>query len=124
MGKFEPDKVRECLGLKEIFSIYEAGKTRRYGLLFTLNGAAFTLASYLLKDTPTNLRPIVPGVAIGMVLLTLILCVDIYGFGKKMADASGPLDLFTCRGRAALAMLGSVLIVGWASLAYFAWPHP
>jgi hypothetical protein len=51
-GKFEPEKVRECLGLKEIFSAYEAGKTRRYGLLFTLIGAAFTLASYLLKDAP------------------------------------------------------------------------
>jgi hypothetical protein len=56
-----------------------------------------------------------------MMLLTLILCVDIYHFGKKMADASGPLDLFACQGRAVLATLGFVLTVGWAFLACFAW---
>ena len=47
------------------FSEYEAGKKRRYELLFAVNGAAYTLAIWLAKASPATSAPTVPATAGG-----------------------------------------------------------
>jgi hypothetical protein len=41
------------LTLKDVYTLYESGKGRRYGLLFSANGAAFAILSFLVR-TPSR----------------------------------------------------------------------
>jgi hypothetical protein len=100
--------------IKEAFELYEDGKHRRYGLLFSVNGGAFAIAK-LLTENP---REVVLGdlslsqLSLGMMLFTAVMTVDIFAFGVKMqknylSDAFGPL------GKLVLVLLGVLLMVGW-----------
>ena len=76
---------------KDIIDIYESGKHRRYGLLFAMNGAGYTLAVFLFDLAPRMATPVV-----GYLLLVLLAVVlgrfsrlmgaDIDAFGKRMRD--------------------------------------
>ena len=100
--------------IPESFRIYEEGKHRRYGLLFSVNGGAFAIAK-LFSDANTakllgdlTLRQL----AIGMILFTILMTADIYMFGKKIRENYLP-DAFTVQGRAVLLLIGFLICAGW-----------
>jgi hypothetical protein len=100
--------------IKEAFELYESGKHRRYGLLFSVNGGAFAIAK-LLADKPKELvlgDLSLSQLSLGMILFTAVMTVDIFAFGVKMQktylqDAFGPL------GKVVLILLGVLLMLGW-----------
>ena len=100
--------------IAESFRIYEDGKHRRYGLLFSVNGGAFAVAK-LFGDA--NTAKLLGGLtlsqlAIGMILFTILMTADIYMFGKKIRDNYLP-DAFTVQGRAVLLLIGFLICAGW-----------
>jgi hypothetical protein len=103
------------LGLKDIFDLYESGKARRYGLLFSVHGGAFAIASFLAKDIKgrylAGWGAIV--LCIFMAIFTLLMYRDINEFGHKMRNLGGPLPLYTKPGRDFLFYLATLLTVAW-----------
>ena len=101
---------------KDAFALYEEGKHRRYGLLFSVNGGAFAVAKLLTGE------PGKPGIvlgdlslsqlALGMVLFTAVMTWDIFEFGRKMRKNYLP-DAFGTQGKIVLLSLGVLLCLGW-----------
>jgi hypothetical protein len=107
---------------KDEFELYENGKHRRYGLLFSVNGGAFAVAKLLTGECKTT--PVVLGdlvlwqLALGMVLFTAVMTYDIYKFGEKMQKKEYLGDeAFQRPGKFVLISLGFLLCVGWALVA-------
>ena len=104
------------LTTKDAFDLYETGKHRRYGLLFSVNGGAFAIAK-LLAGEPGN-DPVVlghltlPQLAIGMALFTVVMVADIFMFGEKMRTNELP-GAFGWQGKLVLFLLGFLLCAGW-----------
>jgi hypothetical protein len=100
--------------IKEAFELYENGKHRRYGLLFSVNGGAFAIAK-LLKGVPEK---IVLGdlslwqLSLGMIVFTIVMTWDIFAFGLKMRTAYLQ-DAFGTPGEIVLLLLGALLCLGW-----------
>lgn len=110
------------LELKDIYTLYEGGKGRRYGLLFSVNGAAFAIISFTIKEvSKTMSASFLPTVAGIMSVFTLVMACDIWRFGKTMADlGNGKLPIFRPGGRVVLVSISVLLICGWAGAVYFA----
>ena len=106
------------------FKTYEAGKQRRYALLFSVNGGAFTIAKLMAGPKPELILGGLSLVhlALGMVAFTLLMSVDIYFFGQHMrstipeekgASRSDYIDMFGRIGKAVLASIAVLLCAGW-----------
>lgn len=108
---------------KELFEAYEAGKHRRYALLFSVNGGAFAVVGLLFER-----RLVTAGlltlrqIAIGMILFTAVMCFDILAFGLKMRFKTRPGKDFALNGGGLFAwpgwfVLGALWLListGWA----------
>jgi hypothetical protein len=69
----------------KFFEAYEAGKHRRYGLLFAVNGGAFAVAQFLAGKGAAGVGQLTPAaLAWGMILFTLVMTADLAAFGVKM----------------------------------------
>lgn len=104
------------LTLKEAYDLYENGKHRRYGLLFSVNGGAFAIAR-LLAGEPGKAGMVLGGLtltelALGMTLFTLVMAIDIYAFGEKMRTAY-LAGAFGGIGKVVLVLLAALLCLGW-----------
>ena len=107
---------------------YIEGKMKRYNLLFAVNGGAFAIARLMLPANNTALsgQPdlLLGGLsldmlAIGAALFTIIMCVDIWMFGKMMrTDFFNGTTVFAAPGRAILVCIGALLIGGWLLVAF------
>jgi hypothetical protein len=106
------------LTLKEASDLYESGKHRRYGLLFSVNGGAFAVAK-LLTGEPGKSSGLVLGgltltqLAIGMALFTAVMTADIYFFGEKMRLGYKDAKFFGPPGKVVLILLGVLVCIGW-----------
>jgi hypothetical protein len=113
--------TKPTLDLKDVYSLYESGKSRRYGLLFSVNGGAFAILSLLVKDTDkaVDARWAALPIAVAMLSFTAIMIWDIHNFGEKMAALGGPLNLYKRGGpgRQVLWLLGILLILAWIAVA-------
>ena len=120
--------------LPECFANYEVGKSRRYGLLFSVNGGAFAVAT-LFAD-PSNLALLgglsLRHLAVGMILFTAAMTVDIFAFGQHLRstlpkdafDTDGvTLQIFGGIGRCVLFVIALLIMAGWW-LAGFGGPAP
>ena len=109
------------LTLRDVYTLYESGKGRRYGLLFSVNGGAFAILSFLIKDarndtlTRCSMVAVAVAVAIGMVLFTWIMWRDINEFGTKMGE------LARARGEKLYEKTGTFVLGALALLLTFAW---
>ncbi|MBP7001751.1 hypothetical protein [Amaricoccus sp.] len=121
--KPDPDLYRP-----DLVATYEAGKGRRYGLLFSANGGAYAIAVYL-----AGFKHGFGGVsfdALGLIVLAAFMIVfnrtmwvDIFAFGMRMRDLDRemrnvPCDekwlLFGAKGKAVLATFCVGLMLAWA----------
>jgi hypothetical protein len=101
---------------KDAYSHYEAGKKRRYELLFSINGGAFAIAKLLVD--PKNTKQVLGNLtlthlAIGMILFTMVMVWDIFEFGWGMRDKYLRHRAFQKQGIAVLFLLGALIIGGW-----------
>ena len=73
------------MSLKDVYTLYESGKGRRYNLLFSVNGAALAILSFFAKDTKNGVLTGLTafGIAALMIAFTWIMKTDIHGFGTK-----------------------------------------
>jgi len=98
----------------EGFKAYEDGKHRRYNLLFAVNGAAFALAKFMTEraeGAPLLGHLTLAHVALGMIVFSALMTVDIYMFGDKMSQQLA--GVFGGPGRAVLVLIGALLCVAW-----------
>jgi hypothetical protein len=104
---------------------YIEGKMKRYSLLFSVNGGAFAIAKILGEPNSTRilggLR--LQELAIGAVLFTILMGIDIFLWGHMMRAKffDGAL-VFGWGGKSILILLCTLLILGWL-IAAFAGAH-
>jgi Domain of unknown function (DUF4440) len=112
----------ESLSKNDAYTLYEAGKKRRYDLLFAVNGGAFAIAKLL--TTSDNKLQVnadykiigdlsLAHLAIGMGIFTILMVWDIYAFGEKMRDRHLREEVFGAEGKAVLLLLGFSIVYGW-----------
>ena len=111
------------------FKDYEAGKHRRYGLLFSVNGGAFAIAK-LLTDAKTVAvlgALTLQHLSLGMILFTLLMTLDIFLFGRNLRstlpgdafeDNGATVAIFGLPGQCVLALLGLLICAGWYLVAW------
>jgi len=114
-------------GYPAIFKFYEDGKGRRYNLLFAVNGGVLAIAKGLSDQGEKFLAGLtLRNVAIGMVIFTVLMAIDIWMFGIRMrehgddAGAGATRGIFSWWGRGVLAAICALMIVAWLSVAF--WP--
>lgn len=108
--------------IKDAYTLYEAGKKRRYELLFAVNGAAFVIAKLLTTSDNKILSSAeykvmgdlsLAHLALGMAIFTILMVWDIYAFGENMRDKYLPGIVFGTQGQAVLISLGLLIVLGW-----------
>lgn len=112
MLKNDPEKLD---GLRT----YIDGKMRRYGLLFSVNGGAFAIAKLMADDNTAKLlgRLSVQHLAIGAIIFTIVMVVDIWLFAQMVRrEFLGGLA-FSKLGKGILLLLGTLLITCWVLVA-------
>lgn len=104
-----------------VFPAYEAGKHRRYSLLFAVNGGAFAIAELPAKAAPNQPWAIghlnLHHLAWGMFLFTLLMIFDIYTFGEKMRELQekqrAQPKIFQGVGKLVLLSIGALICAAW-----------
>ena len=105
------------LTIKDALELYENGKHRRYGLLFSVNGGAFAIAKILTGQGNVLGGLSLKELSIGMVLFTVVMVWDIFEFGRR--SAKGPIPyVFGVVGRIVLLLLGALICIGWLLVAF------
>jgi hypothetical protein len=105
----------------EGFKIYEEGKHRRYQLLFGVNGGAFAVAKLFTEPNAASLLGdlTLGQLAIGMIVFTVAMTVDIFMFGEKMRKLGETTynpylkDAFGDVGKTVLLAIGFLISAGW-----------
>ena len=94
---------------------YIDGKMRRYSLLFSVNGGALAIAKLMADDNTASLlgRLTVKHLAVGAMIFTTVIVIDIWLFGEMMrVNFLGDLA-FRTAGKVILILLGVLIISGW-----------
>jgi hypothetical protein len=106
--------MSDKMTIVEGFKLYEEGKHRRYGLLFSVNGGALAIAKLFADEKATaflgNLT--VSQLAIGMILFTIVMATDIFMFGEKMRTTY-IAGVFGWQGKSVLILIGLLICAGW-----------
>jgi purine-cytosine permease-like protein len=101
------------MDVKDALELYENGKHRRYGLLFTVNGGAFAVAKIFTEQCTNVLGGLsLKNLSVGMILFTLVMGWDIYEFGKQSRKEPTP-EVFGGVGKAVLLLLVALICAGW-----------
>lgn len=99
--------------IKDALELYENGKHRRYGLLFSVNGGAFAVANIFTEQCANVLGGLsLRHLSAGMVLFTAVMVWDIFEFGRRSRKEPIP-EVFGPVGRVVLLLLGLLICVGW-----------
>ncbi len=105
--------------LPDSFPAYEAGKARRYGLLFSVNGGGFAIAKFS-GEPQVPLGALSLGeLAVGMALFTIVMTCDIWAFGNAMRETvpADRLQVFGTPGKVVLTSLCGLIVCGWLLVA-------
>ena len=105
---------------------YIEGKMKRYNLLFAVNGGAFAIAKLIADCGQTTIRPTrvlgglgLRGLAIGASIFTIVVCWDIWMFGRMMRkEYFDESVVFGVPGKLILCLLGSLLSAAWLLAAF------
>jgi hypothetical protein len=94
---------------------YIDGKMRRYGLLFAVNGGALAIAQLMADANTARLlgRLSVRHLALGAIIYTIVMVVDIWLFGQMMRKRFLGELAFSKLGKTILLMLGTLLVISW-----------
>lgn len=107
-----------------VFKFYEEGKSRRYNLLFAVNGGVLAIAKFFPSPDGAFLTELtLRQVAAGMVVFTILMGIDIWVFGTRMREAGGDIGagagrgIFSWWGRGVLALICVLLVLAWLAVA-------
>jgi len=100
------------LTVKDALELYENGKHRRYGLLFSVNGGAFAIAKILAGQGNVLGGLSLKQLSIGMALFTVVMVWDIFEFGRRSKKEPIP-DVFSPAGKIVLLVIGALICIGW-----------
>lgn len=91
MSNGPDDATKRFSSFEAGFKAYEDGKHRRYGLLFAVNGGAFTVARLFTDQNAVLLlgQLSVSDLGYGMIVFTVAMFVDILMFGVRMREKVG-----------------------------------
>jgi hypothetical protein len=101
---------------------YIDGKMKRYSLLFSVNGGAFAIAK-LMSGPDKAANAILLGrlrlwhLALGSILFTLLMVIDIYIWGHMMKTKFLSDLAFNAPGKCILGVLGALIIIAWVLVA-------
>jgi hypothetical protein len=101
--------------LLEKLTQYIEGKVKRYWLLFGVNGGSFVVAKFLHEKTGTFAGQLTGReVALGAILFTLVMTIDIWLWGWQMRrpEFAGK-HAFTPPGRAIALLIGGLVMSAW-----------
>ena len=98
---------------------YIDGKMRRYSLLFSVNGGALAIGKLMADANTASLlgRLSVTHLAIGAMIFTTVMVIDIWLFGEMMRVRFLNGLAFTTPGKVILILLGALIISGWLMVA-------
>jgi hypothetical protein len=106
-----------------VFQFYEDGKSRRYNLLFAVNGGVLAIAKFFPSPGGAFLSELtVRQVAAGMAIFTVLMGIDIWVFGMRMREAgkdtgaSAGRGIFSWWGRGVLAAICTLLVLAWLAV--------
>jgi len=105
------------LTVKDALELYENGKHRRYGLLFSVNGGAFAIAKILAGQGNVLGGLSLRQLSVGMVLFTVAMVWDIFEFGRRNKKEPIP-NVFGGVGKAVLLLLGALICAGWVLVGF------
>ena len=101
---------------------YIDGKMKRYSLMFAVNGGAFAVAKLMAESGKSggtillgNLR--LWQLALGAIIFTLLMVVDIFLFGQMMKRKFLGDLAFNVPGKFILFFLGVLLVTAWVLVA-------
>lgn len=103
-------------------STYIDGKMKRYSLMFAVNGGAFAVAK-LMAEAGKGRETVLLGqlklwhLALGAILFTILIVVDIYLFAQMMKKKFLADSAFNLPGKLILFSLGVLLVSAWALVA-------
>jgi hypothetical protein len=103
-------------------SAYIDGKMKRYSLMFAVNGGAFAVAK-LMAETGKGSDAVLLGhlklwhLAVGAILFTILIVVDIYLFAEMMKKRFLGDSAFNLPGKMILISLGVLLVAAWGLVA-------
>ena len=103
--------------VKDALELYENGKHRRYGLLFSVNGGAFAIAKILAGQGNVLGGLSLRHLSVGMVLFTVVMVWDIFEFGRRNRKEPIP-HAFGGVGKAVLLLLGALISAGWVLVGF------
>ena len=113
-------------GYPAVFKFYEDGKSRRYNLLFAVNGGVLAIAKLVPSTGGAFLSELtLRQVAAGMVAFTILMTIDIWVFGTRMREAGGEQRVDACKGifslwgRGVLAVICAMIALAWLAVALF-----
>lgn len=101
---------------------YIDGKMKRYSLMFAVNGGAFAVAK-LMTEADKAGNTILLGnlrlwhLALGAILFTVLLVIDIYLWGQMMKKKFLGDLAFNVPGKVILIFLGVLLVSAWILVA-------
>lgn len=101
---------------------YIDGKMKRYSLMFAVNGGAFAVAKLMAEAGQTS-NTILLGhlrlwhLALGAILFTVLMVIDIYLWGQMMKKKFLGDLAFNVPGKLILICLGVLLISAWSLVA-------
>lgn len=101
---------------------YIDGKMKRYSLMFAVNGGAFAIAK-LMAETSNASNTILLGhlqlwhLALGAILFTILMVIDIYLWGRMMKKKFLEDLAFNVPGKLILIFLGVLLVSAWVLVA-------
>lgn len=113
--------LHELGSYQDIYKLYEDGKHRRYGLLFSVNGGGFAVGSLFKESAAAPLlgNLTISQLAVGMAAFTIAMYVDIMVFGTRMRENAGDngagvvRGIFSKVGGLVLTVICGVIVLGW-----------
>ena len=107
--------MSELLDRKDAFDVYEGGKHRRYSLLFSVNGGAFAIVKFMVEGAKSDTMVLgaltLRHLAVGMMIFTVLMAIDIFAFGLKMQKYLP--DAFGGVGKLVLLAICALIVAGW-----------
>ena len=108
----------EPLKPKEELDLYEGGKNRRYSLLFAVNGGAFAIVKFAEEGNAYYTGGLTNAlIALGMVLFTILMVLDIYAFGFWCKNRFAE-KVFGRIGQIVLGSIGVLICAAWLLLGF------
>ena len=123
-------KLLKVVDYSEVFKFYEAGKDRRYNLLFAVNGGVLAICAALTGLNKDLGALTLEKIAIGMVLFTAFMGIDIWVFASRMRgqggialqkkgiSEDGTEGIFSWIGKGVLLAICALMITAWLLVAY------